>query len=188
MPRSKGTRRRQQSRRHNQEARRTEIHSGWVRRRVQEAANHPIALTAGLFVTALAIWQFVLPAFAAPEIEVSDSDPASPFVFPFYIRDQSWAFDMQDVVLVCDLVHLEAGPITIKNAAITMGVPRYIVAGQSDDYRCPMMNPGVPIKALTMNVTLKFRTLYVWKRTYSKSFFWVVDGEHSRWIEGGRVL
>jgi hypothetical protein len=67
---------------------------------------------------------------------------------------------------------------------IQVGGQLKIDPGDSANYGCRVNNPGVTIKALTMDVSIQFKTLFIWPRTYTKQFLWVVDGPQSGWIEG----
>jgi hypothetical protein len=154
-----------------------------IRQRIRD--NFGIVAFLGVCASLIAIWQFAIPAFSAPDIQVTGSDPESPFVFPFVVKNQSWAFGMEDIGLSCHVKHMEAGPgITFDNVTVSFPNQASITPGGTHNYSCRVMNPGVPIKSLTMDVEVHFTNLFFWHRTSSKPFIWIVDGEQSRWIEG----
>lgn len=188
MSRPKGRKRRADQnkvREKMRQAPQTQTRRGGIRLRLQQVVNHRIVPLAGLFATGLAIWQFVIPAFAPPNIEVTGSDPASPFVFPFRIRNPSWLFTAENIRWICHVRHMEVpGNNTLNNITSENRDTLVIGPGKSNNYMCRIMNPGVPVRALSMDVSIEFTTLNFWPRFSTTTFTWVTDGPYSKWIKG----
>lgn len=125
--------------------------------------------------------------FATPQIHVSGSDPSSPFVFPFSLTNSSALIPLGDVDWSCTVVHMETiGHNTFDNDTVRSGGNVGSVdAGGISNHVCNVMNSGVPVSKLSMDVTVNYTMLHFWHRApVKKRFTWVADGAHSAWVEG----
>ena len=155
---------------------------------LNEICAHPVWLSVGVLVTLSALFDVIAAPFAPPTVQVTGSDPASPFVFPFAVKNNSRWLPLQNAAWDCHVVDMEVtGGNVFKDVGVQTGQESTIRAAELANYGCRVMNPGVPIHSLTMQVSLRFSTLYFWKRSAEKTFTWVVDGDHSQWIEGNGI-
>lgn len=156
-----------------------------LRRFAAYISNHPVILLVGVVVLFGTIFDWVVLAFYSPDIEVSGSDPASPFVFPFSVTNESWIFPMKDIDWRCSVEHMQAEGVTLDKVSIgMMDMHPSIGAGDIVNYSCPVMNPGVPVSSLTMDVSIKYTFLGIWRRVQTQPFIWIVDNQQSKWIKG----
>lgn len=158
----------------------------WLRRLAKSISGHPVVLLAGVFVTWLALWQWIMPAFSGPDISASGSDPSSPFVFPFSVKNESFILPMTDVRRTCHIAHMAVPGIdfTIDDFSFGPSDVDEIEANQTAYFSCSVMNPGVPVSSLSMDVTILYTTLGFWHRSTTQTFTWLVDGDESKWIKG----
>lgn len=172
----------------------TSGNQGWIRRKVRNVVDHPVVSLAGVIAILITLWQVVGSALTLPDIQVSYSDPASPFEFPFVVKNQSWVFSLEEVKWICRVGHMEAYGIAGDN--ITLLIDNMSVINILDfdirpedisNHSCRLLNRDVIVDSLTMEVSIEFKTLSFWSRSMSKSFIWFVDGEHSRWLEGSTI-
>src|SRR6266851_2358923 len=75
-----------------------------------------------------------------PEIAIVDSDPASPFLFPFSIRNESPFFSMTEVNWACSISRMEAGNgFTMTDVAVGfIGSTKEIARRETTNLRCPL--------------------------------------------------
>jgi len=156
-----------------------------LRRFATYISNHPVILLVSIAVLFGTIFEWVVPAFYSPDIEVSGSDPASPFVFPFSVTNESWVFPMKNIDWTCSVEHMQAEGVILDNVSVGMMDMRpSIGAGGTVNYSCPVMNSGVSVSSLTMDVNIKYTFLGIWRRTQTQPFIWIVDNQQSKWIKG----
>lgn len=152
---------------------------------IQRIKDHPMIAALGLIMLVSGFVQLVATPFSAPEIHATASDPVSPFVFPFALKNSSKLTPLGDVKWTCLVRHMEAGRgWTLDNIGVQSGQQFAIGAGDVSNHICNVMNPGVPIHKLTMDVTVQYTMLHFWQRSFKQPFTWISDGQHSRWIEG----
>ena len=130
--------------------------------------------------------QLAATPFAAPQIHVTGSDPTSPFVFPFALKNSSEMLPLGKVEWTCKIVHMEVMGGTFDNDKFrTEGTERSVEAGGVSNHACNVMNAGVPVRKVILDVRVDYTTLYLWPRKpVTKRFTWVAAGDHSAWIEG----
>jgi hypothetical protein len=152
---------------------------------IQKIKDHYVISWIGVFMLFVGFVQFLATPFAAPEVHTTDSDPVSPFVFPFAVKNSSKLIPLENVEWTCLVRHMEVGGLTLNNVGIrTIGQESTIDAGDISNHICNVMNPGVPIRKLSMDVAVQYTMLYLWHRSSSQRFTWWTDGERSKWIEG----
>ena len=124
--------------------------------------------------------------FASPEIHLTGSDPASPFVFPFSLKNDSALLTLENVEWDCIVSHMEfLNGSTVDDVGVrTVSQQTVIAARETSNHVCRVINQGIPIHKLSMDVTVHYAMLHYWKRTAVKRFTWIADGQHSGWVEG----
>jgi hypothetical protein len=153
---------------------------------VDYVKEHPLVKLALLFVALVGVWQTMETLIGGAEIHVADSDPTSPFVFPFTVKNSSKLFKLTDVEWTCHVSHMEFGNNNTADdmAMRTIGKQSTVDAGDISNHVCNVMNPGVPIHKLNMDVTVHYTILSYFHPSANKPFTWMTDGERSKWIEG----
>ncbi|HKR39834.1 MAG TPA: hypothetical protein VJU59_09165 [Paraburkholderia sp.] len=156
---------------------------------IRTIKNHPvftaITVLAALIGFAQRIDAVFDATFAAPEIHVTDSDPTSPFVFPFVLKNNG-KVSMDDIEWVCIVQHMELPRgSTLDNVGFRSGGTQpSLAAGRPTNHVCNVINPGVPIRKVTMDVEVHYRTWHFRRRPARQRFSWVNDGDRSKWVEG----
>jgi hypothetical protein len=119
-----------------------------------------------------------------PEIAILDSDPASPFLFPFAVRNESPFLAMKEVTWKCSIPHLDAGNGNrLENVSIGfVGRNVEIAARSTTNVRCPIRVPP-PTDRFKISVVVDFKSMGQ-SRQKQKQFVWMADASHPRWIEG----
>lgn len=194
---TKAKRRRQKQRQSQSPGReqpQQEKREGLVRRLIRDAANHPLVVLSGLAVTVFGLWQIgvgLLLAFEPPLIEVTGSDPTSPFVMPFRVTNESWWFDMRDIQWRCTIPEMEFGQRNVLHMSPSGGIIRalgthLLKPHESHNFQCGIRMPPFSVTSLQMNVSMSYRT---WRkrRTATKPFYWVTGGARPQWIEGNGI-
>ena len=166
----------------------TRMQVSWLRSLAVSIANHPAILLLGVVGVGVTILGVVVTAFYAPDIEVSGSDPASPFEFPFVVANESWALPMQNIIEHCSIKHLNSriADVFLNIDFTKKKLPRIGVNG-SANYSFGGINFRQQRTSIEVNLTFTFNNLYFLPRSKSQSFTWVVDGEHSKWIKGDSI-
>jgi hypothetical protein len=119
-----------------------------------------------------------------PEIAIVDSDPASPFLFPFSVRNESPFFSMTEVNWACSISRMEAGNgFTMDNVSVGfMGSTKEIVPRTATNLRCPL-RAASPVAVLKIRVSIDYKSMGKPRHT-EKPFTWVAAASRPRWIEG----
>jgi hypothetical protein len=124
-------------------------------------------------------------AVADPTLVVSDSDPASPFRFPFSLSNRSW-LPMQGVTWTCSTLQAEIDTNNLSRNSYTDTVLPALDAGATANHICTVIS--VPdwsrVHELSVKVDVSYKTLWFVPRSYSAAFTWIADGSRSKWIPG----
>ena len=145
----------------------------------------PVSLLTLILLVA-GIFDLVAKPFEAPSIDVTDSDPLSPFNFPFSVRNKSFLFAMTDLTWVCEVVRMRSGNMTMTNSGMIITYQgENIPASKLKNFKCRIAPDGMPISELSMYVEMNYSTLFpLWHRSERKYYYWKLDGFKSRWLEG----
>ena len=116
--------------------------------------NHPIYTALTVCAGLLAFWQHIETAFntefAEPEIHVTYSDPASPFVFPFSLKNNG-KVSMDGIEWDCIVQHMEAlpsGQLTLDRVGFRTHGAQVPPLAESDtvNHICNVISQRVPIR------------------------------------------
>jgi hypothetical protein len=156
---------------------------------LKRITDHPVVLSAGLVVLLVALAQaadWALSPFDAPEIHVTGSDASSPFVFPFSLKNNSKLLSLENVKWDCIIRHMEfLRGSTMDNVGISSGGNQATVeSGKTSNHICRVMNRGVPIQKLVMDVAVEYDMLHHTRDPVVQRFTWISDGDSSKWVEG----
>jgi hypothetical protein len=126
-------------------------------------------------------------AKTTPEIGIVDSDPASPFSFPFSVRNASAFFSMTGVKWSCNIRHLEFGIGNVANdLTVGSGAVHQISPSTSENYGCGIQMRGLEIRSLIMVVSIDYNILGR-QRHHDVPFTWIASASRPRWIEGDKI-
>jgi hypothetical protein len=153
------------------------------------------------FLTLLSVSYLVYDRIYETEatIEVSASDPAFPFTFPFIIKNNSHISAIDNVRWACRYIHMEFGNHnTLDAGQQILGSTSTIAAGKTLNINCNAIGPNSrfihenekpKISSVTLAIELsyvsKFFGLLPWHRHPTPTLFtWFPDATNPQWIKG----
>jgi hypothetical protein len=138
----------------------------------------------GLIGAVDAIWGPIWPTL--PEIRVTGSDDASPFAFPFVIRNNSVLFGMRINGWTCIVGEMRFGTNIAHDLVAGSGGNAMIPPTDIVNYRCGIEVTGYHVSVLDLTVAATYENI-LRKGIVKQHFQWVDAGRNSKWIEGSEV-
>lgn len=162
-----------------------EPESSAIQKSIKKISDNWIVLSLTLIVLTAGSYDVFARPFAEPTIMVTDSDPVSPFIFPFAVTNKSPILAMTHLVWRCGIIKMRSGGMTVTNSDLVINFPHAdIPAGAPpENFRCPIAPEGMPISELSMEVEMNYSSLG-FSRHVHKQYYWKLDGFKSHWIEG----
>jgi hypothetical protein len=135
-----------------------------------------------------AIWGPIWPTFR--EIHQTGSDAASPFTFPFAIKNRSVLFQTRITAWRCITGEFKIGTNRIHVLDAENGSGGAGVIIQPDDaanYRCSItIARGLPVTSFGLSVIASYKNV-LWSGTAKHSFQWISADGNSQWIDGAAL-
>jgi len=196
MPKSRGTRRRQERQRQaplQPQAPQSRL-AAFLRWLVATPLRR-LEFGVSLFVGLAAIAGAVLDAFRNPDIDSLGNDPKDPFTIPFVVRNNSYLFSMRDAEFLCIPYMVTGGNnnATYGEGWVEGAFTMTIEPGESVDFRCPIGTPTsgtndvlmLPsIKTAHIFVQVRYKTLWHERLSPKVEFTWYTATSSPRWIKG----
>jgi hypothetical protein len=122
-------------------------------------------------------------------VNVSASDPKSPFLFPFTITNISHLFEIHNLRWSCDFYDM-TGSISNLEMTAAHGTQTKIRPGQTINVSCGMNQfPNAIFETGTVRITISYTAeifgIYSWGRVPEPArFTWVGSASNPQWIRG----
>jgi hypothetical protein len=160
---------------------------GWLHR------FRPLQLALGIVAPALAITISGVTIYrqTTPEIRIATTDPKSPFLFPFFVKNPSPFFGMIEVSPECALAKVR-GPKMNWSEMKLRSAAKDIGKGDEKPLQCIFAEIPMEVREAEQTVTLHYKTnVFGWvisrAPTAPEKFVWEAKASNPQWVPYGEA-